>query len=158
MANRSTVLSLPYSGLVWSVIRWRRLDALYGPNRGILGYAFRAVRVARIRRCRQMPHSTGASNGVAFGVVPPDNPFNQSASAHRCDAMDAGEIQEIRELFDRAERESDPRRKHAALEEALDLLDALSEDESELSQTDRTLVRNLRKSNTRRLLSQLVAT
>ena len=70
--------------------------------------------------------------------------------------MDAGEIQEIRELFDRAERESDPRRKHAALEEALDLLDALSEDE--LSQTNRTLVRNLRRSNTRRLLSQLVGT
>ena len=49
----------------------------------------------------------------------------------------------------------DPRRKHAALEEALDLLDALSEDERELS--DRSLVRNLRRSNTRRLLSQLVA-
>jgi hypothetical protein len=72
--------------------------------------------------------------------------------------MDAAEIQEIRELFDRAERESDPRRKHAALEEALDLLDALSEDGSELSQTDQSLVRNLRRSNTRRLLSQLVAT
>jgi hypothetical protein len=72
--------------------------------------------------------------------------------------MDAAEIQEIRELFDRAERESDPRRKHAALEEALDLLDPLSEDESELSQSDRSLVRNLRRSNTRRLLSQLVAT
>ena len=70
----------------------------------------------------------------------------------RCNAMDA-EIQEIRDLFDRAERESDPRRKYAALEEALDLLDA-----SELSQSDRSLVRNLRRSNTRRLLSQLVAT
>jgi hypothetical protein len=44
------------------------------------------------------------------------------------------------------------------LEEALDLLDALSEDGSELSQTDQSLVRNLRRSNTRRLLSQLVAT
>jgi hypothetical protein len=71
--------------------------------------------------------------------------------------MDAAQLQEIRELFDRAERESDPRRKHAALEEALDLLDAFSEDESEVSQTDRSLVRNLRRSNTRRLLSQLVA-
>ncbi len=71
--------------------------------------------------------------------------------------MDAAETREIRELFDRAERESDPRRKHAALEEALDLLDAASEDESGLSAAERSLVRNLRRSNTRRLLSQLVA-
>jgi hypothetical protein len=71
--------------------------------------------------------------------------------------MDAAETQEIRELFNRAERESDPRRKHAALEEALDLLDALIEDERHLSQSDRSLVRNLRRSNTRRLLSQLMA-
>ena len=70
--------------------------------------------------------------------------------------MDASEIREVRELFDRAERESDPRRKLAALEEALDLLDALSEDDSQLSQTDLSAVRNLRRSNTRRFLSQLV--
>jgi hypothetical protein len=69
--------------------------------------------------------------------------------------VDASEIREVRELFDRAERESDPRRKHAALEEALDLLDALSEDEREPSQTELTVVRNLRRSNTRRFLSQL---
>lgn len=54
--------------------------------------------------------------------------------------MDAEETQELRELFDCAERESDPRRKHAALEEALDLLDALSKDERGLSQSDRSLV------------------
>ena len=71
--------------------------------------------------------------------------------------MNPAEIQEIRELFDRAEREPDPRRKCGALEEALDLLDAASEEESELSSSERTLVRNLRRSNTRRLLSQLVA-
>jgi hypothetical protein len=71
--------------------------------------------------------------------------------------MNPAEIHEIRELFDRAEREPDPRRKCAALEEALDLLDAESEDESELSSSERSLVRNLRRSNTRRLLSQLVA-
>jgi len=69
--------------------------------------------------------------------------------------MNPVEIQEVRELFDRAERETDPRRKHAALEEGLDRLDDLSEDEDELSQTDRTLLRNLRRSNARRLLSQL---
>ena len=71
--------------------------------------------------------------------------------------MNAAEIQEIRELFDRAEREPDPRRKCAALEEALDLLDAASEDGSELSTSEQSLVRNLRRSNTRRLLAQLVA-
>jgi hypothetical protein len=69
--------------------------------------------------------------------------------------MNPVEIQEVRELFDRAECETDPRRKHAALEEGLDRLADLSEDEDELSQTDRTLLRNLRRSNARRLLSQL---
>jgi len=71
--------------------------------------------------------------------------------------MNPAEIQEIRELFDRAEREADPRRKCAALEEALDLLDPSSEDGGELSSSEQSLVRNLRRSNTRRLLSQLVA-
>ena len=70
--------------------------------------------------------------------------------------MNPAEIQEIRELFDRAEREPDPRRKCAALEEALDLVDAASEDGSELSSSEQALVRNLRRSNTRRLLAQLV--
>ena len=70
--------------------------------------------------------------------------------------MNAAEIQEIRELFDRVEREADPRRKCAALEEALDLLDAAPEDGGELSSSEQSLVRNLRRSNTRRLLSQLV--
>ena len=71
--------------------------------------------------------------------------------------MNPAEIQEIRELFDRAEGEPDPRRKCAALEEALDLLDAASEDGSELSSSERSLVHNLRRSNTRRLLSQLIS-
>jgi len=71
--------------------------------------------------------------------------------------MDPVESRQIRELFDRAERESDPRRKVAELEDALDLLDASVEDGSEPSPSDQSLVRNLRRSNTRRLLSQLVA-
>ncbi len=71
--------------------------------------------------------------------------------------MSLAHIQEIRELFDQAEREADPRRKCAALEEALDLLDDASEAGDTLSQSDQSLVRNLRHSNTRRLLSQLVA-
>ena len=70
--------------------------------------------------------------------------------------MDAREIQEARELFDGAEREPDPRRKCAALEEALDLIDAWLEDETS-SPDDRALVRNLRRSNARRLLVQLVS-
>jgi hypothetical protein len=68
--------------------------------------------------------------------------------------MEATEISQIRALFDRAEGESDPRRKVAELEEALDLMDESWED---LPPSDQTLMRNLRRSNTRRLLSQLVA-
>jgi len=70
--------------------------------------------------------------------------------------MDAADIRRIRELFDRAEREADPRRKCDALEEALDLLDDASEDGSVLSPSDQSLMRNLRRTNARRLLSQLV--
>jgi hypothetical protein len=71
--------------------------------------------------------------------------------------MDPVTLKEIRDLFDRAEQESDPQRKVAELEEALDLLEASSEEESQLSPSDQSLVRNLRRSNTRRLLAQLVA-
>ena len=70
--------------------------------------------------------------------------------------MDPVTLKEIRDLFDRAVQESDPHRKVAELEEALDLLEASSE-ESQLSPSDQSLVRNLRRSNTRRLLAQLVA-
>jgi len=70
--------------------------------------------------------------------------------------MDAADIRRIRELFDHAEREADPRRKCDALEEALDLLDDASEDGSVLSPSDQSLMRNLRRTNARRLLSQLV--
>ncbi|HTO44403.1 MAG TPA: hypothetical protein VML56_10015 [Burkholderiales bacterium] len=70
--------------------------------------------------------------------------------------MDAGEIRGVRELFDSAEREPDPRRKCAALEEALDLIDGWLQDETG-SPENRALVRNLRRSNARRLLVQLVS-
>ena len=70
--------------------------------------------------------------------------------------MDPAILKEIRDLFDRAERESEPQRKVADLEDALDLLETLSEEGSQLAPSDQTLVRNLRRSNTRRLLSQLV--
>jgi len=73
--------------------------------------------------------------------------------------MDPSILKEIRDLFDRAEQESDPQRKVAQLEDALDLLLEISSSEegSQLSPSDQSLVRNLRRSNTRRLLSQLVA-
>jgi hypothetical protein len=70
--------------------------------------------------------------------------------------MDTGEIQQVRELFDGAEREVDPRRKYAALEEALDLMDGWLQDGTSLS-GNQALVRNLRRSNARRLLGQLVS-
>jgi len=73
--------------------------------------------------------------------------------------MDPSILKEVRDLFDRAEQESDPQRKVAQLEDALDLLLEISSSEegSQLSPSDQSLVRNLRRSNTRRLLSQLVA-
>ena len=72
--------------------------------------------------------------------------------------MDPSILKEVRDLFDRAEQESDPQRKVAQLEDALDLLlEISSEDGNQLSPSDQSLVRNLRRSNTRRLLSQLVA-
>ena len=72
--------------------------------------------------------------------------------------MDPSILKEVRDLFDRAEKESDPQRKIAQLEDALDLLlEASSEEGTQLSPSDQSLVKNLRRSNTRRLLSQLVA-
>jgi hypothetical protein len=71
--------------------------------------------------------------------------------------MDPAILDEIRDLFDRAEQESNPHRKVAELEDALDLLEALSEEGGQLSPSDQSLIRNLRRTNTRRLLSQLVS-
>jgi hypothetical protein len=55
-------------------------------------------------------------------------------------------LDEARSLLAKAEGERDPARKLAYLEEAIDLLDDI----------ESTLARNLRRSYTRRLLSQLV--
>ena len=65
------------------------------------------------------------------------------------------DVEEARSLLAHADAERDPVRKLAALEEALDLLDVVEEDSSEGSQ-EKTLARNLRRSYTRRLLTQLV--
>jgi len=70
--------------------------------------------------------------------------------------MNPAILKEIRDLFDRAERESDPQRKVADLEDALDLLEDLREEAEQSSPADQSLIRNLRRSNTRRLLSQLI--
>ena len=56
------------------------------------------------------------------------------------------EIEEARALLDAAEKERDPERKLAALEEALDLLDEAGEAK---------IASNLRRSYTRRLIGQL---
>jgi hypothetical protein len=65
------------------------------------------------------------------------------------------DVEEARSLLAHADAERDPVRKLAALEEALDLLDVVEEDSPEGSQ-EKTLARNLRRSYTRRLLTQLV--
>jgi len=63
-------------------------------------------------------------------------------------------LNDVRRLFERSEGETDPHRKFVALEEALDLVDLVLEDSS-LPQSDRELATNLRRSNIRRLFSQL---
>ena len=65
------------------------------------------------------------------------------------------DVEEARSLLAHADAERDPVRKLAALEEALDLLDVVEEDSPKGSQ-EKTLARNLRRSYTRRLLTQLV--
>ena len=65
------------------------------------------------------------------------------------------DLEEARSLLAQADAERDPVRKLAALEEALDLLEVVDEDSPEGAK-EKTLARNLRRSYTRRLLTQLV--
>jgi hypothetical protein len=65
------------------------------------------------------------------------------------------DLEEARSLLAQADNERDPVRKLAALEEALDLLELVEEDSPEGAK-EKTLARNLRRSYTRRLLTQLV--
>ena len=67
----------------------------------------------------------------------------------------ANDIPSARALFEKAEREADPELKAHALEEALAILASLDPDE--FSDSERTLIVNLRLAHTRRLLVQLVA-
>src|SRR3954470_16493171 len=64
------------------------------------------------------------------------------------------EIASARAFFEKAERETDPELKAHALEEALAMLASLDPDE--ISESERTLIGNLRLAHTRRLLVQLV--
>lgn len=64
-------------------------------------------------------------------------------------------LNEARRLFETSEAETDPARKFAALEEALELVDLVLED-TDLPKSDSVFAENLRHSNIRRLLRQLV--
>jgi len=66
--------------------------------------------------------------------------------------MQSKELESIRNLFERAEAESDPERKFSLLQEALDLTDDL---EATTGSSERTIASNLRRSNLHRLLVQL---
>ncbi|MFC3552493.1 hypothetical protein ACFOLC_15925 [Lysobacter cavernae] len=70
--------------------------------------------------------------------------------------MSSETIEEVRSLFELAERETDPERKFTALEEALDLTDDLRGDPA-VDPAVLGVANNLRQSHLRRLLGQLVA-
>ena len=69
--------------------------------------------------------------------------------------MPSSDLGYTRRLLEQAERETDPARKFASLEEALDVLDDYIANAA-TSDPDRTYANNLRRSNVRRLLKQLV--
>jgi hypothetical protein len=71
-------------------------------------------------------------------------------------ATKISDLDRAQSLFELAEDEKDPARKHAALDEALGLLEIYFEDETVASSGEVEKVRNLRRSHTRRLLAQLV--
>jgi hypothetical protein len=70
--------------------------------------------------------------------------------------MGSETLENARRLFEQAERETDPERKFAALEEALDLTDDLRADPT-LAAPEISFASNLRQSHLRRLLGQLTA-
>jgi hypothetical protein len=68
--------------------------------------------------------------------------------------MSTSDLIEARHLLEQAEAERDPARKFAALEEGLELLEALADDPTTAA-AERQIIRNVRKSSIRRLLEQL---
>jgi hypothetical protein len=71
-------------------------------------------------------------------------------------ATKSSDLDRVQRLFELAEVEKDPARKHAALDEALGLVEVYVEDETLASSREVAKARNLRRSHTRRLLAQLV--
>lgn len=71
-------------------------------------------------------------------------------------AANMSDLDRAQSLLELAELEKDPVRKHAALDEALGLLDVYLEAEATGSCREVARARNLRRSHTRRLLTQLV--
>ena len=69
--------------------------------------------------------------------------------------MSSSDLDEARRLLEQAERETDPERKFAALEEGIDILDTYASDPT-VSDQQRNYASNFRRSNVRRLLNQLV--
>lgn len=68
--------------------------------------------------------------------------------------MQPTELEEARRLFEQAESETDPERKFSFFEEALDLTDDFATDNP--GSPHLVLAKNLRKSNLRILLAQLI--
>jgi hypothetical protein len=80
---------------------------------------------------------------------------NVSPTASLVPNMTNRYLTEARGLFEQAEGETVPSRKFAALEEAFELVDLVQGDLS-LPRSDQELAENMRHSNIRRLLGQLV--
>ncbi len=71
-------------------------------------------------------------------------------------ATKSSDFDRAQTLFELAEVEKDPARKHAALDEALGFLEVYVDDQTSASSGEVIKARNLRRSHTRRLLAQLV--
>ena len=71
---------------------------------------------------------------------------------------DPEEIVEARSLLAQAENETNPKRKVEELKEGIDLLDLYVEENTDIPEAIKTRITNIRRSHTRRLLSQLLST
>ena len=67
------------------------------------------------------------------------------------------EIVEAREYLEKAETETNAERKIEELKEGIDLVELYLEDNPDASYEVKTLIKNLRRSHTRRLLSQILS-
>ena len=67
------------------------------------------------------------------------------------------DILEARSFLEQAEKESNPERKLKELREGIDLLELYKEENPNISEELSTYIKNLRRSHTRSLLSQLLS-